>query len=61
MSKSFDEKLNELGPQRRKKVEARAATLTAEELSLRELRSAHRSTQKCMSEKLHVGQEGVSD
>ncbi|MBS1824603.1 MAG: helix-turn-helix transcriptional regulator [Acidobacteria bacterium] len=60
MSKSLDEKLNELGPQRRKKVEARAATLIAEEMSLRELRRAHRLTQKRMAEKLHIGQEGVS-
>lgn len=60
MSKSLDEKLDELGPQRRKKVEARAAALIAEEMSLRELRHARRLTQKRMAEKLHIGQEGVS-
>lgn len=60
MSKSLDEKWNELGPQRRKKVEARAAALIAEEMSLRELRRARRLTQKRMAEKLHIGQEGVS-
>lgn len=59
MSKSLDEKLNELGPRRRKKVEARAAALIAEEMSLRELRRARRLTQKRMAEKLRIGQEGV--
>ena len=60
MSKSLDEKLNKLGPARRKRVEARAAELIAEEMSLRELRRAHRLTQKHMAEKLGIGQEGIS-
>ncbi|MBL8178891.1 MAG: XRE family transcriptional regulator [Bryobacterales bacterium] len=60
MSKSLDEKFSELGPQRRKRVEARAAALIAEEMTLRELRQARRLTQKRMAEKLHIGQEGVS-
>lgn len=60
MSKTLDQKFNELGPERRKTVEARAAALIAEEMSLRELRRAHRLTQKRMATKLGIGQEGVS-
>src|SRR5450432_2329343 len=60
MSKTLDHKFNELCPARRKKVDARAAELIAEEMSLRELRRAHRLTQKCMAEKLGIGQEGIS-
>lgn len=58
--KTLDDKLNKLGASRRKKVEARAAELIAEEMSLREIRHAHRLTQKRMAEKLGIGQEGVS-
>src|SRR6266850_402785 len=60
MSKTLDRKLNQLSPTRRKKVNARAAELIAEEMSLRELRRAHRLTQRRMAEKLGIGQEGVS-
>lgn len=60
MSKTLDQKFNELGPARRKKVDARAAELIAEEMSLRELRRAHHLTQKRMAEKLGIGQDGVS-
>lgn len=60
MSKSLDEKIGKLGVARRKKVEARAAELISEEMSLRELRRAHRLTQKHMAEKLGIGQEGIS-
>lgn len=45
---------------RRKRVEERAAELIAEEMSLRELRKAHRLTQKRMAGKLGIGQDGVS-
>ncbi len=60
MSQSLDEKLATLAGPRRKKVEARAAELIAEEISLGELRRVHRLTQKRMAEKLGIGQEGVS-
>jgi hypothetical protein len=60
MSKTLDQKFNDLRPARRKKVDARVAELIAEELSLRELRRAHRLTQRRMAEKLGIGQEGVS-
>jgi hypothetical protein len=38
-----------LGPERRKRVEARAAGLIAEEKSLRDLRQARRLTQQRMA------------
>jgi DNA-binding XRE family transcriptional regulator len=60
VSKTLDEKIGKLAGARRKKVESRAAELIAEELSLRQLRQAHRLTQKHMADKLGVGQEGIS-
>lgn len=60
MAKSLEEKLSKLPLARRKRVEARAAALIAEEMSLQQLRRAHRLTQKHMAEKLGIGQEGVS-
>lgn len=47
-------------PARRQKIEARAAELIAEEMSLRELRRAHAMTQRKMADSLGIGQEGVS-
>lgn len=60
MAKSLEEKLSKLPPARRKRVAERAAALIAEEMSLQQLRRAHRLTQKHMAEKLGIGQEGVS-
>ena len=60
MSTTLEEKLNQIGATRRRKVEARAAELVAEELSLREIRRAQRLTQKHMAAKLGIGQEGIS-
>jgi len=60
MSKTLEQKLNELSPARRRMVEARASELIAEEMSLRELRRAYRMTQKKMAEKLGIGQDGIS-
>jgi transcriptional regulator with XRE-family HTH domain len=42
------------------KVEARAADLIAEEMSLRDLRHAHQLTQVTIGESLGIGQDGVS-
>jgi hypothetical protein len=42
----------ELSPARRKKVEARAAELIAEEMTLQELRRARKLTQVRMAKKL---------
>jgi len=43
--KSLDQKMKGLGPARRKKIEARAARLIAEEMTLQELRQARKLTQ----------------
>ncbi|HEX5544222.1 MAG TPA: XRE family transcriptional regulator [Nitrospira sp.] len=45
---------------RRKKIEARAAELIAEEMSLRDLRQALTLTQQRMAKTLGIGQDGVS-
>ena len=50
----------ELSPTRRKKVEARAAQLIAEEMTLQELRRARKLTQMRMAKALGIGQDGVS-
>jgi DNA-binding XRE family transcriptional regulator len=49
-----------LSPARRKKVEARAAELIAEEMTLRELRKARKLTQVRMAKKLGITQDSVS-
>ena len=50
----------ELSPVRHKKVEARAAQLIAEEMTLQELRRARKLTQVRMAKELGIGQDGVS-
>lgn len=60
MTTTLKDKMQALSEQRRQKIEARAAELIAEEMSLRDLRQAHRLTQQRMGECLDIGQEGVS-
>ena len=50
----------ELSPTRRKKVEARAAQLIAEEMTLQELRRVRKLTQVRMAKALGIGQDGIS-
>jgi DNA-binding XRE family transcriptional regulator len=50
----------ELSPARRKKIEARAAELLAEEMTLQELRRARKLTQVRIAKKLGVSQDGIS-
>jgi transcriptional regulator with XRE-family HTH domain len=50
----------ELSPARRKKVDARAAQLIAEEMTLQELRRARKLTQVRMSKALGISQDGIS-
>lgn len=50
----------ELSPVRRKKIEARASQLIAEEMTLQELRRARKLTQVRMAKELGIGQDGVS-
>jgi hypothetical protein len=50
----------ELTPERRKKIEERAAQLIAEEMTLQQLRRARRLTQVHMAKVLRISQDGVS-
>ena len=57
---TLKDKMKGLSPAQRKKVEARAAELIAEEMTLRELRHARKLTQVKMAKKLGVAQDSVS-
>jgi DNA-binding XRE family transcriptional regulator len=60
MSINVDDIIRTLSPAQRKKVEARAAQLIAEEMTLRELRHARRLTQVRMAKALGITQDSVS-
>jgi DNA-binding XRE family transcriptional regulator len=57
---TLKDKMKELSPAQRKKVEARAAELIAEEMTLRELRHARKLTQVKMAKTLGVTQDSIS-
>ncbi len=58
--KDVEEIIAALPDESRKRVEARAAELIAEEMTLRDLRKAMSMTQVEMAKALDIGQEGVS-
>jgi transcriptional regulator with XRE-family HTH domain len=60
MTTNVDDKIKKLSPAHRKKVEARATELIAEEMTLRELRHARKLTQVSMANKLGITQDSVS-
>jgi DNA-binding XRE family transcriptional regulator len=60
MTIPWQDKLNQLPPDRQDKIRARATELIGEELSLRDLRLARKLTQEKLAELLHIRQEGVS-
>ena len=60
MATALHDKMKSVGNKRRKKIEARAAELVAEEMALRELRKAHHRTQASMAKQLGISQDGVS-
>ena len=60
MSTNVEDKIGRLGGAQRKKVEARAAALIAEEMTLRELRRARKLTQVRIAKKLGITQDSVS-
>jgi DNA-binding XRE family transcriptional regulator len=60
MPTHVDDIIKGLSPAHRKKVEARAAELIAEEMTLRELRKARKLTQVRMAKKLGITQDSVS-
>jgi DNA-binding XRE family transcriptional regulator len=60
MAVNVNDKIRKLSPAQRKKVEARAAQLIAEEMTLRELRKARKLTQVRMAKALGITQDSVS-
>ena len=60
MAVNVDEKIKKLSPAQRMKVEARAAELMAEEMTLHELRHARKLTQVRAARKLGITQDSVS-
>ena len=60
MPTNVDNIIAELSPAQRKKVEARAAQLIAEEMTLRELRHARKLTQVRVAKTLGITQDSVS-
>jgi DNA-binding XRE family transcriptional regulator len=57
---NVNEKIRNLSPAQRKRIEARAADLITEEMTLRELRRARKLTQVRMAKKLGITQDSVS-
>ncbi len=60
MTITLDEFMEDFTPRERAQVEARAAELIEEELTLRDVRQAQRLTQERMAELMGVEQENVS-
>ena len=60
MPVDVDDKIGKLSPTLRKRMEARAAELIAEEMTLRELPKARKLTQVRMAKALGVTQDSVS-
>jgi DNA-binding XRE family transcriptional regulator len=60
MAVNVNHKIRTLSPAQQKRVEARAAELIAEEMTLRELRRARKLTQVRMAKKLGITQDSVS-
>jgi len=60
MAVNVNDKIRKLPNAQRKKIEARAAALIAEEMTLRELRHARKLTQVRMAKALGITQDSVS-
>jgi DNA-binding XRE family transcriptional regulator len=60
MARTLNDMIAGLPDDQQREVEARAARLIEEEMTLRDLRKAHALTQKRMAEALHISQDGVS-
>ena len=60
MPTNVNDKIRKLSSAQRKKVEARAAQLIAEEMTLRELRHARKLTQVRIAKTLGITQDSVS-
>ena len=57
---NVNDKMKTLRPALRKKIEARAAEIIADEMTLQELRKARKLTQVRMAKKLGITQDSVS-
>jgi transcriptional regulator with XRE-family HTH domain len=57
---TLKERMNEMSPARRKKIETRAAQLVSVEMTLQELRQARKLTQVRLAKALRITQDGVS-
>lgn len=60
MGASLSDKLAGMAPERRARIEARAAEILADEMTLGQLRSALRQTQEEMASRLRMKQASVS-
>jgi DNA-binding XRE family transcriptional regulator len=60
MAMNVNDKIKRLSPSQRRKVEARAAELVAEEMTLGELRRARKLTQVRLAKALGITQDSVS-
>ena len=60
MALNIDDVIAGLDPERRRRIEDRAAELIAGEMTLRELRKARRLTQVTLARELGITQDGVS-
>ena len=60
MAVNVNDKIRKLSPARRRKVETRASELVAEEMTLRELRTARKLTQVRLARTLGITQDSVS-
>lgn len=60
MPRSLNDKLKALPKHRQEKIQLRANELIAEEMALRDLRKALHQTQKALSKKLGMEQDGIS-
>ena len=60
MDLDVNDLIAKLDPERRRRIEERAAELIAEEMTLRELRKARQLTQARVAAELGISQDGVS-
>ena len=57
---TLKQRMKELSPARRKKIETRASELISQEMTLQELRRARKLTQVRLAKALRITQDGVS-
>ena len=60
MARTLSEVIKGLPPDQQKDIEAKAARLIEDEMTLRDLRMAHELTQARMAQALNISQDGVS-